>query len=234
MQHSARILLLGALAVAMAQQVDDALRRQYDEIMDREHHGGHITQQERQLMTKVYPQLVPPRDSWGFTALNDLGKGTYKGEQGGLYPDGGNTMPAAHLKAGLEQARQIVPLGPDGKPAPDGKIVLMSIGMSNTTMEYQTFMKQALETDGLNPHVVLVDGAQGGQSAVETSDARNHFWQVVDERIKAAGVTANQVQAIWMFQVIVAPFRPFPQDAHRLENLMVDTLHVSNQKFPNL
>jgi len=31
----------------------------------------------------------------------------------------------------------------------------------------------------------------------------------VDQRLSAAGVTANQVQAIWMFQVIVAPFRPF-------------------------
>jgi hypothetical protein len=226
-------LVLG-LAAAMAQQPDPATRRQYDEIMDREHRGGHISQQERQLLMKVYPQLNPPRDSMGFTALTDLGSGIYKGEQGGLYPGGANNMPAEHLKCGLEQARRIEPLDREGKPAADGRIVLMSIGMSNTTMEYQTFMKQAALEKGLNPRLTLVDGAQGGQSAVETSDPGSHFWQVVDERMSAAGVTVNQVQAVWMFQVIVAPFRQFPQDARRLQHLMEETLRVAHQRFPNL
>jgi hypothetical protein len=182
----------------------------------------------------VYPKLNPPRDSMGFTALNDLDAGAYKGEQGGLYPGGSNTMPAAHLKAGLEQAAQIVPRDHDGKPAPGGKIVLMSIGMSNTTMEYQTFMKLAGQQHDLNPHVVLVDGAQGGQSAVETSDPRTNFWKVVDQRLQTAGVTDQQVQAVWMFQVIVAPFRPFPQDVRRLQYLMEDTLRTAHQRYPNL
>ena len=30
----------------------------------------------------VYPKLHPPKDSLGLVPLNDLGKGTYKGEQG--------------------------------------------------------------------------------------------------------------------------------------------------------
>src|SRR5215471_21703801 len=98
--------LLLAFGVATAQQPDAATRRQYDEIMDREHRGGRITQQERQLLMKIYPQLNPPRDSMGFTALTDLGARSYKGEQGGLYPGGANTIPAEHLQAGLEQARR--------------------------------------------------------------------------------------------------------------------------------
>jgi hypothetical protein len=229
-----RALFVAALPLALFAQIDDALRRQYDQIMDREHRGGRISQQERQLLMSVYPRLNPPRDSMGFTALTDLGTGTYKGEQGGLYPGGTNTMPADHLTAGLEQARQIVPLDKEGKPSPDGKIVVMSIGMSNTTMEYQTFMKLAVQEKGLNPHVVLVDGAQGGQSAVETSDPRTNFWKVVDQRLAAGNVTNNQVQAVWMFQVVVAPFRPFPQDVRRLQVLMEETLHVAHQRYPNL
>jgi hypothetical protein len=217
MNSICRFLLLISLPMAAAAQVDDTTRRQYDQIMDREHRGGRLTQQERQLLMKVYPQIRPPRDSMGFTALTELGKGTYQGEQGGLYPGGENAMPAGHLKAGLEQARRIVPLDRDGKPSPGGKIVLMSIGMSNTTMEYQAFMKRAAAESGLNPRVVLVDGAQGGQqSAVETSDPNANYWCVVDLRLDAGGVTANQVQAVWMFQVLVAPFRPFPQDVRRL------------------
>jgi hypothetical protein len=50
----------------------------------------------------------------------------YQGFEGGLYPGGENVPPPAHLKAGLRQAKSIVPLDADGKPSPDGKIVLLS------------------------------------------------------------------------------------------------------------
>jgi hypothetical protein len=235
MKRFCPFLLLSALPLAcLAQDIDPATRQKYEQVLEIEHHGGRISPQERQVLMSVYPKLNPPRDHMGLTALNDLGTGTYKGEQGGLYPGGSNTMPAAHLQAGLEQAAQVVPRDRNGKPSPDGKIVVMSIGMSNTTMEYQTFMKLAAQQHDLNPHVVLVDGAQGGQSAVETSDPRTNFWKVVDERMKAADVTDQQVQAVWMFQVIVAPFRPFPQDVKRLQYLMEDTLRTAHQRYPNL
>src|SRR6202040_4209897 len=44
----------------------------------------------------------PARESTGLIALPDLGKGLYQGEQGGLYPNGENIPPPAHLKAGLK------------------------------------------------------------------------------------------------------------------------------------
>ena len=214
-------------------QLDDAMRRRYDELVTKQHVGGRIKQEERQFMMKVFPQLHPARDSTGTIALTDLGKELYKGEQGGLYPNGENNMPAAHREAGMRQAAKIVPLDAEGRPSPNGKIVLMSIGMSNTTMEYQTFMKLAA-SEPLNPNLVLIDGAQGGQSALETSDAHANYWKVVDERLKAAGVTQKQVQAVWMFQVVVTPYRPFPLDARRLQNLMTETLRVSQERFSNL
>ena len=230
-----RLTLLAALPLAgFTQPVDDATLRQYNRILDREHTGGHISKQERELLMSVFPQLNPAHDSLGLIPLTDLGKGSYKGEQGGLYPGGDNTPPPAHLKAGVEVGRRIVPLDGAGHPSPDGKIALLSIGMSNTTMEYQTLLKLAAGDKELNPHLALVDGAQGGQSAVETSDPSANFWKVVDKRMADAGVTSNQVQAIWMYQVIVAPFRPFPADVRRLQAMMVDTLHFANTRFPNL
>lgn len=126
-------------------------------------------------------------------ALTDLGKGAYKGEQGGLYPGGENVPPAGHLKAGLKMARQIAPLDRDGT-SPDGKIVLMS---SNTTMEFQTFQKMAAADRELNPHLAIVDGAQPGQAAAEAANPRSHYWQVVDQRMESAGVSGAQVQALW-------------------------------------
>ena len=230
-----RFTLLAVSALAgWAAQVDEAAGRQYDELVTRQHLGGRVTTQERELMMKVYSQMNPPRDHTGMVALTDFGKGSYKGEQGGLYPGGENTMPPAQLKAGLEQARQIVRLDAEGRPSPDGKIALMSIGMSNTTMEYQTFMKLAAGDKEINARLALADGAQNGQSSLETSDPRAPFWQVVDQRMSAAGVTAQQVQGVWMFQVVVTPTRPFPLDVRRLQSLMVDTLRVAHARFPNL
>src|SRR5205085_10367258 len=63
--------------------------------------------------------------------LTTLGTEKYQGYEGGLYPGGSNDRPKEHEAAGSAAAAQIRPLGPDGKPAPGGKIVLLSVGMSN-------------------------------------------------------------------------------------------------------
>lgn len=185
---------------------------------------------DRQAWIVAHPAL----ESIGLIPLSGLGNNTYKGEQGGLYPGGENVPPAAHLKAGLAQARKIVPLDAAGLPTADGKIVLISIGMSNTTMKFQTFKKVAAEDRGLNPQLVLVDGAQGAQVAWVTANPKMPFWEVVDIRLKAAGVTRNQVQAAWILQANPGPSRPFPAEAKELQDNLAGTLHVMQDRFPNL
>jgi hypothetical protein len=176
----------------------------------------------------------PARESTGMTALPDLGKGKYQGEQGGLYPGGANTPPAAHLKAGRELARRIVPLDAEGRESASGKIVLMSVGMSNTTMKFQTFQKLAKSDSSLNPRLVILDGAQGGQVVWVTANPKAVFWDVVDERLAAAGVTRKQVQAAWVLQATPGPNRPWPVEVRELQRYLVETLHVMHDRFPNL
>ena len=165
-------------------------------------------QANRNVNREEWIKEHPARESTGLIALPDLGKGLYQGEQGGLYPDGENAPPAAHLKAGLKLARQIVPRDAEGNESKDGKIVLISIGMSNTTMKFQTFQKLAAGDTSLNKRLVILDGAQGGQVAWVTSKPTTPFWDVVDERIKAAGVTRKQVQAAWVLQANPGPQAP--------------------------
>ena len=78
----------------------------------------------------------------GLIPLSDLGTGKYKGEEGGLYAGGKNDPPRAHVDAGVKAAREITPLDADGKRAPDGKIVLLSIGFSNPSIEFPGFQKR--------------------------------------------------------------------------------------------
>ena len=99
----------------------------------------------------------------GMIPLTDLGAGFYHGVQGGLYPGGTNVRPAAHEKAGLALAQHLQPLDKEGKPANDGKIVLCTIGFSNTSQCSQGFIEAARGDTALNPQVVIVNGAQGGR-----------------------------------------------------------------------
>src|SRR5688572_3346151 len=68
--------------------------------------------------------------------LSDLRTDTYLGFQGGLYPNGSNSMPASHRAAGINKALRVRPVDTSGNPDPNGKYVMLSIGMSNTTQEF--------------------------------------------------------------------------------------------------
>ena len=134
----------------------------------------------------------------------------------------------------MEGTRQIVPRNAQGRESEDGKIVLLSIGMSNTTMEFQVFVKRAAEDKTLNPRLVPVDGAQGGQGADVTAVPNARFWKVVDERLAAAHVTPAQVQAVWIKQAYFGPWRPFPGEPKKMQGLLVATLHNLHDRFQNL
>ena len=214
--------------------------RRFDEIMAKRARGEEVSAEDRQFaqgvmagrkekqakMLAEYAATHAPKDSTGMVPLPDLGKGTYKGETGGLYPGGENTPPAAHLKAGLAAAAKIAPI--------DGKIVLLSLGMSNTTMEFSAFQKLAAQETALNPNLVIVDGAQGGQTAAVTANPNANYWKVNEERLSKAGVSAKQVQAVWFKQANAGPTRDFPAEAKKLEEDIVKSLHNLHDKFPNI
>jgi len=234
----AQTLLLIVLAATAQQDNSEARRKQQEQsrraIEQLTPEQKRVMEQTRAVNRGDWIKAHPARESTGVTALPDLGKGVYKGEQGGLYPDGKNTPPVAHLKAGRELARRIVPLDGEGREAANGKIVLISVGMSNTTMKFQTFQKLAKDDSSLNPRLVLVDGAQGGQVVWVTANPKAIYWDVVDERLAAAGVTRKQVQAAWVLQATPGPVRPWPVEVKELQRYLVETLHVMHDRFPNL
>jgi lysophospholipase L1-like esterase len=171
--------------------------------------------------------------------LPELGAGKYKGYQGGLYPGGKNERPADHEKAGLALARKMRPLDREGKPDPRGKVVLLSIGMSNTTQEFSAFVRLANADRDKSPHLVPVDGAQGGMSAgriVDPDDGGSgtRFWKTVDRRLKSAGVTRAQVQVVWVKQADPGPTQGFPRYARALEEELAKIVRLLPKRFPNV
>jgi Cu/Ag efflux protein CusF len=187
---------------------------------------------------KVAPTLVKV-DSSKFKPLPELSAEEYQGFKGGLYPDGKNERPAEHEKAGLALAKQVRPLDADGKPSPDGKIVLLSVGMSNTSQSSDGFRRQLAGETGKNPKLLFVNGAVGGMTAQATQDpddkgAGTRYWTTVDERLKAAGVTRAQVQVVWIKQADAGPSQGFPGYARKLQKELANIVRVLHDRFPNV
>jgi hypothetical protein len=189
-------------------------------------------------------QMPDPVDLSQLIPLTDMGTKTYHGFPGGLYPDGKNERPAGHEAAGLALARQVQPLDADGKPSADGKIVLLSIGMSNTNQAFTGFMRVAENDPDINSKVVLVNGAQGGMTAflIQNVDMsrtlpngrRVAYWPEVDNLLARAGVTRAQVQAVWIKQADAGPNEGFPGYAKKLQAELTKIVQLLHRRFPNL
>lgn len=166
--------------------------------------------------------------------LNDLGPGSYMGFQGGLYPGGLNAVPPAHWAAAMSAARQIVPRDVSGNPDPNGWIVVFSVGMSNTTHEFSPFERQEDLNVSRNGRVIIFNGALGGQTAAAISNPNAAYWQTVANRLAALGLSAEQVQAIWLKEANANPPNNFPLHAQQLRDDLRAVAQVLHDKFSNV
>src|SRR3989442_8253307 len=170
--------------------------------------------------------------STGLVPVNDLGAGFYKGAQGGLYPGGSNARPPAHDAAGLAIANSIAPLDTFGNPDPSGRVVLISIGMSNTTMEFSHFVPKAMTNAARNPRLLVIDCAEGGQSADRILDPGAAYWSFVSGRLRQSGSAPAQVQAVWLKEAIARPTGGFPAATDTLMRDLGTIVRLIKQKMP--
>ncbi|MBN1508909.1 MAG: hypothetical protein JW955_18830 [Sedimentisphaerales bacterium] len=193
------------------------------------------------LPARNRPIRLQGGETTGLIPLTEMGDDLYQGQTGGLYGGGQDTPPKSLLQAAKDQTALIQPLDPDGAPSRNGKIVLISLGMSNTTQEFSTFKKLSDADPNTSPYVVIVDCAQGGQAARQwaypTSTAnRPSPWDVMDQRLEQARVEPNQVQVVWMKQAEISPaqYGEFPLHAQVLQDNMSLIVHMLEARFANL
>lgn len=155
---------------------------------------------------------------------------------GGLYPDGSNVPP---YMTSVNAARaQITPRDTSGNPNASGKMVFLSIGMSNAQQEFAV-LQQVTNTDSQKaPSVVLVNGAVGGWDVHRVNDPAQapSYWAAVDSALAARGVNGQQVQALWLKEAILgtsgyATYREYDDD---LEASTVTLLGTIAARYPNL
>jgi lysophospholipase L1-like esterase len=173
----------------------------------------------------------------GFTPIPDMGAALFEGMSGGLYGNGSNAIPAAHLEAGIDLAQQIQPLDANGDPDPQGDIVFMSVGMSNTSLFWNGLRDSTMLFANRNPRMKMVSGAVGGKDIDRLLDTTDNYWTTVAQRLTQSQVTAAQVQAIWFLQAQhISTIPPGMGIAHldTMERKFLDAFVLLKQRYPNL
>lgn len=167
--------------------------------------------------------------------LPDLGTGTYLGSEGGLYPGGSNDRPADHEADGLALANSIVPLDSNGNYDPNGKYVLLSIGVSISRTLFAQYQATEQVDPTLNPNLVIVDGAIDGTDSPNYASFTDGSWQtILNFYLPYQNVTAQQVVAVWMMDPRSQPSGVYPSDMFQQESDMISALQNMQIYFPNL
>ena len=176
--------------------------------------------------------------SAGLTPLIDMSAvDDYMGEEGGLYGNGVNSLPVSdpHWIMAEQAALEVRPRDSMGEVDDvSGKIGFISVGMSNTRSEFGTFLSGAQSVK--SNAVVFANGAQPGMTASRWADAdlTDDPWASLSEAVGEAGLTAEQVQVVWLKQANAVP-QPgegdFPVYAEELRDDLAAISRKIKEKF---
>lgn len=173
--------------------------------------------------------------STGLVPLIDMGSALYQGESGGLYGNGSNTRPFAHDLAGMKIAQTLVPLDTLGQPdAVNGRFLVVSIGMSNCTQEFSTFVQRAGSDAMRNPRTRAIDCAVGGQTASVIANPNAWYWDTVATRLRGRGASPAQVQIVWLKEANAGPTGNFATSSALLQRDLAGAVRVLKDKLPNV
>lgn len=168
------------------------------------------------------------------TPLTDLGSARYLGFAGGLYPGGKNSPPAAYQRAGIALGATVQPLDREGEPSTSGKIVMISVGMSNTSREFTRFIQLAEADARQSPSLLMIDAARNGAAATEIAIPSSGYWTHVESQLQRHEVSAAQVQVVWLKGALANEPSGFPEKARLLQQALRSIVEILGTKFPQL
>lgn len=180
-------------------------------------------------------QTVGGKDNIGQKPLTEMSANDrYKGQDGGLYGGGRNEPPEAHRRAATAALEMIKPLNAAGHSAQNGIVGLVSISMSNATMEFSMFKQLADADSAKSSHVTIVDCAQGGQAMAEWVDPKARPWQEASHRLAMVNVTPAQIQVAWIKLANKGPRGELEEHGHNLESDTLAVIQNAKSQFTNL
>jgi hypothetical protein len=162
---------------------------------------------------------------------NNCSQGFRGGLFDGQFDTGCNNPPAMHDAVGRARAALVTPLDTNGAPSSSGKVVMLSVGMSNASYEFYgcskvpsggtdcsvcaasptqySVMGKFSSLANRNTKLVLLNGAAGQQEASTWTDPNGSNYQRINQCSNylgpQSGLSPNQVQVVWLKDVDVGP-----------------------------
>ena len=173
--------------------------------------------------------------------ITEMGLNTYLGFEGGLYGKGSNIRPSEHTQKGIAIANSIVPLDQSGNPDnANGKIVMASVGLSNSNFEFNEYLKLVAVDQTKDPLLTTVNSAIPGYSITdwipETNVKDPSAWDIVHDQYNSLDVSQEQVQVIWLKHTTrnSAFLGGFEKQMDTLTYLYKKLIPILMTEFPNL
>ena len=166
----------------------------------------------------------------------DLKNGTYRGNRGGLYPEGRNIPTGIYATDLLKASRNTLPVDTFGNPAINGHVVFISLGGSTCGHNMIQLKKQTVGNPLTNPKLNLLNCANGYGSGSLNSmmNPKDPYWDHVTQIIKGAGSSYRQIQLIYLETDDSSRYVNWPGRANLVRNELEAALRVFRQKFVNL
>ena len=168
------------------------------------------------------------------TPLTELGSAQYLGFAGGLYPNGKNSRPSPYEDAGVALGATVQPVDRDGKLSISGKIVMVSIGMSNASREFSQFIRLADADARKNRSLLMVDAARNAAAATQIAVPSDDYWRHVNHQLQRCEISTAQVQVVWLKTALARDPRGFPENAWLLQRTLRSIVGILSTKFPQL
>jgi len=187
------------------------------------------------------PQVNGQRDIAATTKtdtipINDLGKGTFNGYSGGLYPGGSNNPTGRYSLDLLTRCKNIAPIDTFGNPSTNGKVLFVSIGFSTGSQNMLTLQKKTIGNPLTNPKLSLLSFSLGSGMAMlnNVMNPNDPYWNFVATRINETKTSFRQVQIIYLETEDSTKITSFPGRPLQVKNELESCLRVFKQKFPNV
>ncbi|HMU68684.1 MAG TPA: hypothetical protein PKC38_01680 [Chitinophagales bacterium] len=158
--------------------------------------------------------------------------------QGGLYPDGLNTMPAAHADSGIAIAESLLPINYDGQEDTSyGKFVFLGLGNEAAGKIFNKFITQHDDL-GLGDSCMRIVNACMEEYTLHDmygADASDAYWNDVNDYLQSQNLKKKQVRAVWLMTTNYDDTL-ITEDAYidSVKNTYIEVIRKMKKQLPNL
>lgn len=168
--------------------------------------------------------------------LNDLGKHTYQGDTGGLYPHGKNNPTGTYASDLSKICSNMSPLDSFGNVDEHGRVLFISLGGSTCGHNMRALKDMTVNNPRTNSKLILLNCCTGSGDASLNSimNPLDTYWDHVRQIVQGSGGSYRQVQIIYLESDDSSISVKWPSRPNLVKADLEICLRNFKQTFPNI